>query len=42
LRYENRSDGNTWVQADLDGNAIADFEIALIGTLAPTAAAFIL
>jgi Ca2+-binding RTX toxin-like protein len=42
LRHENRADGNTWVQGDLDGNALPDFEIVLLGTLTPTAAAFVL
>jgi Ca2+-binding RTX toxin-like protein len=42
LRFEHRGDGNTWIQADLDGNQIADFEIALLGTKVLTSADFIL
>jgi Ca2+-binding RTX toxin-like protein len=42
LRFENRGDGNTWVQADLDGNMAADFEIMLAGSRTLTAADFVL
>ncbi|CAH0150237.1 calcium-binding protein [Roseomonas sp. CECT 9278] len=42
LRFENRVDGNTWVQADLDGNQVADFEIVLIGSKTLTAGDFVL
>jgi Ca2+-binding RTX toxin-like protein len=42
LRFENRVDGNTWVQADLDGDRVADFEIMLIGSRTLTATDFVL
>lgn len=42
LRFETRGDGNTWVQADLDGNTAVDFEIMLIGSRTLTAADFVL
>ena len=42
LRFENRGDGNTWVQADLDGNTVADFEIMLVGSRTLTAGDFVL
>ena len=41
LRYE-QSGGNTWVQGDTDGNAVADFMIRLDGLHTLTAADFVL
>jgi serralysin len=41
LRYQAEG-ANTRLQADMDGDGLADFEIILIGTVSPTAADFML
>jgi Ca2+-binding RTX toxin-like protein len=41
LRYENTG-GNTWIEADLDGNQVAEFEIMLTGSKTLTASDFLL
>jgi Ca2+-binding RTX toxin-like protein len=42
LRYSSSGDGYTRLSADQNGDGIADFEIALTGTLSLTSASFLL